>query len=96
MPMRRTAMAQKDLMLAVVGRFAGPGLAKACANYLLLDQRRSQAPFMAITYLAGQDERIAKAERETITMGHQPRIAFTSRYSSNPNTPNSRPLPDCL
>jgi transcriptional regulator GlxA family with amidase domain len=56
------AMAQMDLMLAVVGRFAGPSLAKACANYLLLDQRRSQAPFMAITYLAGQDPRIARAE----------------------------------
>jgi transcriptional regulator GlxA family with amidase domain len=57
------AMAQMDLMLAIVGRFAGPSLAKACANYLLLDERRSQAPFMAITYLAGQDPRIAKAEK---------------------------------
>ena len=57
------AMAQMDLMLAVVGRFAGPSLAKACANYLLLDERRSQAPFMAITYLASQDPRIAKAEK---------------------------------
>ena len=57
------AMAQMDLMLAVVGRFAGPNLAKACANYLLLDERRSQAPFMAITYLASQDARIAKAEK---------------------------------
>jgi transcriptional regulator GlxA family with amidase domain len=57
------AMAQMDLMLAVVGRFAGARLARACANYLLLDERRSQAPFMAITYLAGQDARIAKAER---------------------------------
>jgi transcriptional regulator GlxA family with amidase domain len=57
------AMAQMDLMLAVVGRFAGPGLAKACANYLLLDERRSQAPFMAINHLAGQDPRIAKAEK---------------------------------
>lgn len=56
------AMAQMDLMLAVVGKFAGPNLAKACANYLLLDQRRSQAPFMAITYLAGQDPKITKAE----------------------------------
>ena len=56
------AMAQMDLMLAVVGKFAGPRLARACANYLLLDERRSQAPFMAITYLAGQDPRIAKAE----------------------------------
>lgn len=56
------AMAQMDLMLAVVGRFAGPSLVQACANYLLLDERRSQAPFMAITYLAGRDPRIAKAE----------------------------------
>jgi transcriptional regulator GlxA family with amidase domain len=56
------AMAQMDLMLAVVSRFAGPGLAKACANYLLLDERRSQAPFMAVGYLAGQDPRMAKAE----------------------------------
>jgi transcriptional regulator GlxA family with amidase domain len=57
------AMAQMDLMLAIVGRFAGPGLAKACANYLLLDERHSQAPFMAITYLANLDSRIAKAEK---------------------------------
>jgi transcriptional regulator GlxA family with amidase domain len=57
------AMAQMDLMLAVVGRFAGPSLAKACANYLLLDGRRSQAPFMAINYLASQDPRMAKAEK---------------------------------
>ncbi|MBR0830516.1 helix-turn-helix domain-containing protein [Bradyrhizobium manausense] len=57
------AMAQMDLMLAIVNRFAGPGLAKACANYLLLDERRSQAPFMALTYLAGQDAKIARAEK---------------------------------
>jgi len=56
------AMAQMDLMLAIVGRFAGPGLAKACANYLLLDERQSQAPFMAISYLAKSDSRIARAE----------------------------------
>jgi transcriptional regulator GlxA family with amidase domain len=57
------AMAQMDLMLAVVSRFAGPSLAKACANYLLLEGRRSQAPFMAINYLASQDPKIAKAEK---------------------------------
>jgi transcriptional regulator GlxA family with amidase domain len=56
------AMAQMDLMLAVVARFAGPGLAKTCANYLLLDERRSQAAFMAISHLAAQEPRIAKAE----------------------------------
>jgi transcriptional regulator GlxA family with amidase domain len=57
------AMAQMDLMLAIVGKFAGPKLAGACANYLLLDERRSQVPFMAINYLASQDPRIAKAEK---------------------------------
>ena len=57
------AMAQMDLMLAIVGKFAGPKLASACANYLLLDERRSQVPFMAINYLANQDPKIAKAEK---------------------------------
>jgi transcriptional regulator GlxA family with amidase domain len=57
------AMAQMDLMLAIVGRFAGPKLASTCANYLLLDERRSQVPFMAINYLASQDPKIAKAEK---------------------------------
>lgn len=57
------AMAQMDVMLALVARYAGPGLSQACARYLLLDERRSQAPFMAMTYLASQDARIAKAEQ---------------------------------
>ena len=57
------AMAQMDLMIAIVSQFAGLSLAKACANYLLLDERPSQAPFMAIAYLANQDVRIAKAEK---------------------------------
>jgi transcriptional regulator GlxA family with amidase domain len=56
------AMAQMDLMLALIAKFAGARIAEACARYLLLDHRRSQAPYMAITFLAGQDERIARAE----------------------------------
>jgi transcriptional regulator GlxA family with amidase domain len=56
------AMAQMDLMLAVIAKFAGARIAQACARYLLLDQRSSQAPYMAITFLAGQDARIARAE----------------------------------
>lgn len=56
------AMAQMDLMLAVVTRFASSGLAEACARYLLLDQRRSQAPYMAVNFLTGQDPKVAKAE----------------------------------
>jgi len=57
------AMAQMDLMLAIVSKFAGPKLAGACANYLLLDQRRSQVPFMAVNYFASQDPKIARAEK---------------------------------
>jgi len=57
-----TALAQMDLMLAVVSRFGSPNLARACAKYLLLDERRSQAPFMAVTYLAAQDPKITQAE----------------------------------
>ena len=57
------AMAQMDLMLTIVGKFAGPKLASACANYLLLDERRSQVPFMAINYFSNQDPRIARAEK---------------------------------
>ena len=56
------AMAQMELMLAVVTRFASPGLSESCARYLLLDQRSSQTPYMAVAFLAGQDERIARAE----------------------------------
>lgn len=56
------AMAQMDLMLTVIARFASPGLSEACARYLLLDHRRSQAPYMAVTFLAGQDDKIARAE----------------------------------
>lgn len=56
------AMAQMDLMLAVIAKFAGSRMSEVCARYLLLDHRGSQAPYMAITFLAGQDRRIAQAE----------------------------------
>lgn len=56
------AMAQMDLMLAIIAKVAGPRLAGTTARYLLLDARRSQAPYMAITFLAGQDAQIARAE----------------------------------
>lgn len=56
------AMAQMDLMMTIVAKFAGSGLAQSCARYLLLDRRASQVPYMAVTYLAGQDGRVARAE----------------------------------
>jgi transcriptional regulator GlxA family with amidase domain len=57
------AMAQMDLMLAIVDRFASRNLAKACANRLLLDERHSQVPFMAISYLSSQDPGVTKADK---------------------------------
>jgi transcriptional regulator GlxA family with amidase domain len=56
------AMAQMDLMLAVVTQHAGARLADQCARYLLLDQRRSQSRYMALGFLAAADPQIAKAE----------------------------------
>jgi transcriptional regulator GlxA family with amidase domain len=56
------AMAQMDLMLAVVAQYAGAKLADECARYLLLDQRRSQSRYMALGFLAAADPQIAKAE----------------------------------
>ncbi|MBS0220060.1 MAG: helix-turn-helix domain-containing protein [Proteobacteria bacterium] len=57
------AMAQMDLMLAIVARRAGARLADTCARYLLLDKRRSQSRYMALGFLAAADERVARAER---------------------------------
>lgn len=57
------ALAQLDLCLSLVNRFAGTKLADACARFLLLDQRRSQARYMALGYLTGGDDRVRRAER---------------------------------
>lgn len=57
------AMAHLDLMLALVARHAGRPLADLCARYLLLDERRSQARYMALGHMAAGDERIRRAER---------------------------------
>jgi len=56
------AMAQLDLMLSLVTRHAGTRLAEQCARYMLLEQRTSQARFMAISFLAASDDRIRRAE----------------------------------
>ncbi len=57
------AMAQMDVMLRLVNRFGGPELALACSRYLVLDERRSQTPYMAISTLAAVDSKLAAAER---------------------------------
>jgi transcriptional regulator GlxA family with amidase domain len=57
------AMAQFDLMLAVIARQADADLASRCARYLLVEPRSSQARYMAIGFLTANDERISQAER---------------------------------
>lgn len=58
------AMAQLDLALSVVRRFAGYDVAHACAQYLVIDEARvSQAPYLVIDHLSRHDELVANAER---------------------------------
>ena len=56
------AMAQMDLMLSLVARLAGASLAARCSRYLLMDERRSQSRYMALSYLAAADDQVARAE----------------------------------
>ena len=55
------AMAQMDLVVGIVARFGSTMLADACARKMILDERRSQAPYMAISLLAASNDVIARA-----------------------------------
>jgi transcriptional regulator GlxA family with amidase domain len=55
------AMAQMDLMVGVVARYAGAEIAESCARRMVLDERRSQTPYLAIGLLAAGDDGVAKA-----------------------------------
>jgi transcriptional regulator GlxA family with amidase domain len=66
------AMAQLDLMLSIIARHGDVQLADQCARLLLLDQRRSQSRYMALSYLTASDERVDRAERWARARLHQP------------------------
>lgn len=55
------AMAQMDLMVGLVARHAGADIADGCARRMVLDERRSQVPYMAIGLLAASSESISRA-----------------------------------
>lgn len=55
------AMAQMDLMVGLVARHAGAETAQACARTMVLDERRSQVPYMAIGLLAASNESVSRA-----------------------------------
>jgi len=56
------SLAQMDLMLSLVARFAGAEMADKCSRYMLLDERRSQSRYMALSYLSVADEKVSRAE----------------------------------
>jgi len=55
------AMAQMDLMVGLVAKHAGAHVAQACAQTMVLDERRSQTPYMAMGLLAASSESVSKA-----------------------------------
>jgi transcriptional regulator GlxA family with amidase domain len=55
------AMAQMDLMVGLVARHAGAQIAESCAQRMVLDERRSQTPYMAMGLLAASSESVSKA-----------------------------------
>lgn len=57
------ALAQADLMLALVARHGSAALARDCARYLLLDQRMSQSRYAIAAHLAQQTPVMQRADR---------------------------------
>jgi transcriptional regulator GlxA family with amidase domain len=55
------AMAQMDLMVGLVARHAGATIAQQCAQTMILDERRSQTPYMAISLLSASDQGVSRA-----------------------------------
>ncbi|WP_083942892.1 GlxA family transcriptional regulator [Sphingomonas soli] len=55
------AMAQMDLVVGLIARYAGADVAEGCTRRMLLDERRSQTPYMAIGLLAATSESVARA-----------------------------------
>ena len=57
-------MSHFDLALHFIGQLAGRDIARACARYTVLDdRRRSQAPFMILEHARRYDPLITRAER---------------------------------
>lgn len=58
------AFAHIDLMLALVSRFVGPGLAESVARHLVVDQRASQARYVIPAHLSAHDPLACRIEAE--------------------------------
>jgi transcriptional regulator GlxA family with amidase domain len=58
-----SAFAQLDLMLALLTEIAGARIAEACARYMVIDRRPSQARYMMAAHARRHDPVVARAER---------------------------------
>jgi transcriptional regulator GlxA family with amidase domain len=59
-----TGMSHVDLMLHLIEKLAGRELARMCAKYAVLDhRRRSQAPYIVLSYVQRFDPLIMKVEK---------------------------------
>jgi transcriptional regulator GlxA family with amidase domain len=56
------AMSQVDLMLWFVRKTAGPQIADLCARYLVVDERRSQSPYLVRSHVQHTSEEVLRAE----------------------------------
>lgn len=57
------ALAQADLMLALVARHGSDELARSCARFLMLDHRVSQSQYAIASHLARQTPTLQRADR---------------------------------
>lgn len=57
------ALAQLDVMLRVVDRFAGSDTARLCARYLLADERGAQTGYVALRAFTAADKHLQRAEQ---------------------------------
>jgi transcriptional regulator GlxA family with amidase domain len=59
-----TGMSHLDLVLHLIERHAGREMARLCAKYVVLDERRrSQAPFVILNHARSHDPLVTKAEK---------------------------------
>jgi transcriptional regulator GlxA family with amidase domain len=57
------ALAQADLMLALIARHGSARLAAACARYLLIDRREQQSRYALLSHLTRQDPFLTRLEK---------------------------------
>lgn len=92
-----SALAHTDLMLAIVSRMAGPSLTYLVANYLVLEQRESQARYMIQESLRTQDPVIQALERFVLAnLSRQVSTAEMARAASTSPRTLARRLDEAL